>query len=204
MNKSIPDLFLDWAYYEGVEWSDFDENVPNLSKMHWERSEKTPIINEKRSLFVYKPFDEIIGNEFLVLFEPALIAINGWDECYKNDIDKCAIVRCKFEKILKFDEYTAWIVVKIQDVININKLYDCYKPSEINTNLELFKGIPKEIVNIIYEDDNWLVTGWNAQGDCGENKWIFKSQNGSMHLVMQSYFDFDESVVYLGNIIPKK
>jgi len=38
---------------------------------------------------------------------------------------------------------------------------------------------------------------------CGEDKWIYIDENGTRHLVMQSWYDFDNSIVYLGNIITR-
>ena len=150
-------MWTDWAYYEGVEWSDFSENVPDFSEEHWKRSEKTPTANEKRTLLVYKPFDESPGNEFLALFETALIFFNGWDECYKNDIDKCALVRCKFERVLKHDEYMAWIVVSIQDVIHLDKLCDYYKPYETEKDIELFDGIPEHMNELLFRNNHFFL-----------------------------------------------
>lgn len=203
MKKETIDDFADWAYYEGVEWSDFNEDVPDFSEKHWNRSENTPAVNENRTLHVWKPFDESIGNEFLILFEPALCYFNGWDEVNINEIKKCAIVRCKFTKILKRNEFEAWIVVNIKEVIPVHELYKYFKPCTTEKDIMKFNGIPEDMSNTVLENNEWSLITWDAQGDCGENKWIFKDDKGIPHLVMQSWFDFDNSVVYIGNIIKK-
>ena len=205
MDKKIKEHFSDWAYYYGVEWSDFEENnIPEFSNEDWNRSEATPIAKQQRTLHVWKPFDESIGNEFLTFFEPALCYYNGWDGVEESEIEKCAIVRCKLTKVLKQSEYEAWVAVNVQEVILVSELYKYFTPCITDTDINAFEGIPEKICHTIYENDKWLVTCWDAQGDCGEYKWIYIDENGIRHLVMQSWFDFDNSVIYIGNVIQNK
>lgn len=204
MKKEIKEHFSDWAYYYGVEWSDFNEDIPEFSDEDWKRSENTPIVNESRILHVYKPFDENVGNEFWTLFEPASCYFNGWDEAEESEIEKCAITRCKLTEILKRNEYEAWVEVVVQEVVLVNELYNHYEPCILDIDINKFEGIPEKIYETVYENNKWLVTCWDAQGDCGEYKWIYIDENGTRHLVMQSWFDFDNSVVYIGNIIQRK
>ncbi len=201
MKRKVLENFSDWAYYGGIEWSDFSEDVPDFSEKNWSRSETIPVVNENHTLYVCKPFDESIGNEFWILFQPALCYFNGWDEVYESEIDKCAIVRCKLSKILKRNEYEAWIVVRIQEVVLLNELYNYFKPCVVNKDINIFDGIPENTYQLLYKNKKWLVTYWNSQGDCGEDKWIYTDDNGVRHLVMQSWFDFDQSILYIGNII---
>lgn len=200
MNKEIQSPFSDWAYAGGAEWSDFKENVPDLSEKHWVRSERTPVIDEKRTILVYKPFDEKIGNEFWVLYEPALLFFNGWDGYSENEISKCAVVRCRFEKILISDEYSAWIEVSIKKTVFLHELYKYYGEIAADTPIDDFEGIPESEYNTHFQNDTWLLKEWNAQGDCGEMKWIYTDKDGVRHLVMQIKYGFDESVLYIGNI----
>lgn len=204
MQKEIKTPFTAWAYYYGVEWSDFDEAVPELSEEEWKRSETTPRKQENRTLHVSNPFDEKIGNEFWALFEPETCYFHGWGEADESEIKKCAIVRCKFTKILKQNAYEAWIIVRIQEVVFVHELYHYFKPCIADMDIRAFEGIPEKMYQTIYDQNGWLVTCWDAQGDCGEDKWIYTDENGTRHLVMQSWFDFDHSIVYLGNIIPKE
>lgn len=200
MKKEVYGLFSDWAYVNCAEWSDFNENVSKLSEQHWERSESTPIVGEKRTIFVHKPFDEKIGNEFWILYEPALLFLNGWNDCSDANIDKCAVVRCKFERTLISDEYGTWIRVSIQKVIFIYELYKYYDEVKTDVPIDMFEGIPVSEYNTLFQNYRWLVTDWTAQGDCGETKWIYTDENGVRHLVMQMWYAFDEDVLYIGNI----
>lgn len=201
MKKEIKEHFADWAYYYGVEWSDFEEDTPDFSDEDWNRSETTPIVEMDRTIHVWKPFDECIGNEFWVLFEPALCYFNGWDCVDESEIEKCAIIRCKLTKILKRNEYEAWVIVHVQEVVPISELYKYFSPHIAAIDLNVFDGIPEKIYQTICDMNKWLVTCWDAQGDCGEYKWIYIDENGTRHLVMQSWFDFDQGIVYLGNIM---
>lgn len=195
MNKKLDDLFSDWAYACG-EWSDFGEDVPELSKQNWIHSELTPVVGETRTVFVRMPFDETIGNEFWLLYEPALLYFNSWEDCSEQDIANCAVVRCKFQKILISDEYSAWIRVTVQEVVFLHELCNYYQ--DIRGNISnAFKGITEETE---FQNDRWHVTSWTMQNDCGEMKWIYIDENGIRHLVMKLWYAFDEEILYIGNI----
>ncbi len=200
MNKKTPSPFVGWAYCNCIEWADFTDDVPDLSEQHWIGSEHTPIVNEMRVVRVHKPFDEKIGNEFFALYEPALLFFNGWDDSTKEEIRKCAVVKCRFEKILVSDEYSAWISVSIKKVMLLHELCNYYENAVTDIPIDEFKGIPESEYNIIFQNDEWLVTSWDAQGDCGETKWIYTDECGVRHLVMQMWFEFHEDIIYLGNI----
>ena len=211
MNKKLDDLFSDWAYACG-EWSDFVEDVPELSEQNWIRSELTPVVGEIRTVFVRMPFDEAIGNEFWLFYEPALLYFNGWADCSEQDIASCAVVRCKFQKILISDEYSAWIRVMIQEVVFLHELCNYYQDVRGNIS-NAFKGITEEtgsqndrwhVKRIAeetdFQNDKWQVKSWTMQDDCGEVKWIYTDENRIQHFVMKLWYAFDEEILYIGNI----
>lgn len=199
MKKEVKAPFCDWSYDYCIEWSDLNSDVPALTEKHWERSSETPIAGEKRIVFVQKPFDEKIGNEFWVKFEPALLFFNGWDESPEDEIWKCAMVRCRFEKIIVSDEFFAWIEVSVIKVIPLHDIYKHYNEFITDEPIDSFKG--NWSTDVIFQNDKWYVLGWSAQGDCGETRWIYKDENGKRHLVLTLKFGFDEEVLYRGNII---
>jgi len=194
-----------WAYYDGIEWSDFQEDVPDFSEKHWTRSETVPVEGEIRTLHVYKPFDESTGNEFWAMFTPALIHFNGWTEADEEDINKCAVVRCRLNKILKYNEYEGWVKVLVQKVVLCNDLYRCFEPTVSNNGIDEFEfcGISKNDMDEDRINDRWLIRFWTGQGDIGEDKWIYTDEKGIKHLVMQDYYDFDHSFLYIGNAVDK-
>ncbi len=209
MKKIAKSPYCDWAYDTCVEWSDFNTDVPELSKKQWERSSETPVAGEKRIVLVQKPFDEKIGNEFWVKFEPAMLFFNGWEPDLENEILKCAMVRCRFDKIIIADQYSAWIVVHIVKAIPINKLFEHYTEVASEDPLDSFFGQIISASNVTsscqmyleFQNKNWKVISWTAQGDVGEVKWIYIDESGKRHLVMGLDYGFDEEVLYLGNVV---
>lgn len=199
MKKEVEAPFYDWGYDTCIEWSDLNSDVPELTEKHWERSSETPITDEKRIVLVQKPFDEKIGNEFWVKFEPALLFFNGWGESPENEIRKCAMVRCRFEKIIVSNESSAWIEVSVLKVIPLHDIYKYYNECIADEPIDSFKG--NWSVETIFHNDEWFIFGWTAQGDCGETRWIYKDENGKRHLVLTLKFGFDEEVLYIGNIV---
>lgn len=196
MRKEVRNPFSDWAYDCG-EWSDFDENVPELSENYWTRSDNIPIVGGSRSILVTVPFDEAIGNEFNILYEPALIYFNGWAD-NPDDICKCAIVHCEFEKVILSDEYSAWIRVKVKEVFLMHELCKIFEAVKINGPIDTLDG-PFE--KIYFQNDRWLIVGWSGQSDIGETKWIYTDDNGERHLVMMQEYSFHENVLNIGNVV---
>lgn len=203
MKKDVKPLFSNWAYNECIEWSDFDQEVPGITQDKWERSSTTPAQNEKRLVLVRKPFDEQVGNEFWVLFQPALLFFNGWDESPEEDICKCAMVRCRFERILEADEFSGWIELSILEVIPLEELISHYNES-ISTEPIIYTSKEVPYTDDIFENDKWYVFGWSAQGDVGETRWIYKDSDGKQHLVMENKWGLDEDVLYVGNLVDKE
>lgn len=200
MKKDVKPPFSDWGYFTCVQWSDFHTDVPALSEKHWARSDKIPAVGEKRCIFVQKPFDECIGNTFWAEFEPALLFFNGWDDYPEEEIEKCAMIRCQFERILAADETCAWIEVRIMQVIPLHHLYEHYIERITTESLDDFKEFRAQ-GETMFRNDHWRIVGWSAQGDCGETKWIYTDETGRQHLVLASWFGFDEEVLYIGNVI---
>lgn len=201
MNRTIPDGFADWAY-NNISWSDFDEKVPQLSKNIWVYSDRTPKINEMRTIKVTSPFEESVGCEFNIIFQPVSILYNGWGE-YPEDINKCAVVRCRFEKILAINEYEAYIRVKVIRVTPFFEIHRIYEPVFTDNDLESFAGMAKcDITECC--TDKWEAIYWTGQGDIGENKLIYIDDNNMRHLIIMEFYSFHEDIAYIGNIINVK
>ncbi len=200
MNRTIPEGFADWAY-NNISWSDFDEKVPMLSENIWVCSDRIPKANEMRTIKVTSPFEEKTGSEFNIMFRPASILCNGWGE-YPEDIDKCAVVRCRFEKILAVNEYEAYIRVKVMRVIPLSEIHRAYKPVFTDDDLESFAGMAK-CDTTECRTEKWEAEYWTGQGDIGENKLMYIDDNNQRHLIIMEYYDFHEDIAYIGNIIRK-
>lgn len=198
MNRTIPEGFAEWAY-NNISWTDFDEKVPLLSKNIFMCSDRIPKADEMRTIKVSSPFEESVGSEFNTIFSPTSIFYNGWGE-YPEDIDKCAVVRCRFEKVLAIDEYGAYLRIKVLQVIPFAEIHRTYEPVFTDDDLESFAGMAKcDTTECCTE--KWEAKYWTGQSDIGENKLICIDSNNLRHLIIMEYYDFHEDIAYIGNII---
>ncbi len=199
LDKKTQDHFADWAY-GNAQWSDFGEDVPDLSEEHWERSSITPSPGEKRTVFIEVPFDESLGSDFWLLFEPALIYFNGPDDA-PDDIDKCAVARCRFDKVLAADAFSAWIRITVLNVIPLSEIYKYYDEAASDDPInELDEFSDYEIYT--FQNDRWLIKLGSAQGDYYRVIWIYKDDNNTQDLVMQDqgYMHYSGDI-NIGNIV---
>lgn len=197
-DRSVHEGFVDWAYW-CAEWSDFDEDVPPLDQYNFPRRETLPKTGERCSIKVRMPFDEMIGNTVNIDFVPAPAFFNGFDE-YPDDINGAAIIRCRVEKVIEGDEFSAWIRVLVIDVTLYSELYKKYRPSLIDKSPEAFSCY-RECDQTELSTKRWKVVSWDGQGDIGESKIIYIDDDQVRHLVAMSYYDFHQEIMYLGNLI---
>lgn len=201
IKKNVKFPFDDWAYYQCIQWSNFDDKVPDLSEDMWQRCIERPKENEIYKVYVTKPFDEIRGSEFFVIFEPAIIVYNGWDSdfCSEEDIEKCSLVKCRYDRIVKANKYSAWIEITVQKVIPLADIYNLYNEKESSGIFLPFGSTESQVT--LFENRKWLVFGWNDQGDVGEYRWVYIDSQGKKHCVLEYNWEFDKDILYLGNIV---
>lgn len=199
MKREVEGAFVDWAYGCG-QWSDFEEEVPALSTEDWVRSSKTPTVGTVRTILVKAPFEESVGNEFLMLYQPDMEEFVDWLTYSDDTIRECAVVRCRFEKVLRSDDMRAWIQVKILEVIFLHDIYKQYDEVLTDESIDEFSNIPEDMCMTIFENDRWDITTWTAQADCGEIKWIYTDDSGTRRLIMQRWYEFHMDILFLGNI----
>ncbi len=197
-NRTVREGFVDWAY-RCAEWSDFDENVPPLDQDIFLRKKTLPKTGEIYSIKVTKPFDKMIGNNVNINFVPAIAYLDGF-EYSPDDINISAIVRCRIEKVITKDEFSAWIRVVVTDVTLYSELYKKYRPSSTDKTLETFsyyRGCDWTEL----DTNRWKVASWTGQGDIGEENIIYIDDNNVRHLVAMGYYDFHQEIMYLGNVV---
>ena len=197
-DRTVQDGFVDWAYW-CAEWSDFNENVPPLDQNIFLRKETLPKTGDMYSIKVETPFDEMIGNSVNINFVPALAYINGFGDS-PDDINNSAIVRCRIEKVITKDEFSAWIRVLVTDVTLYSELYKKYCTSSTDKTLEAFSYY-KECDWTELNTNRWKVVSWTGQGDIGEEKIIYIDDANVRHLVAMGYYDFHQEIMYLGNVV---
>lgn len=169
-----------------------------MNENKWLHSETIPECGKKCIVKVRTPFEEIVGCEFYMEFETANVYFNGFDNA--TQIEQCAIVRCKFLKIISFNEYCAWIVVEVLDVTPYDELQKKYTPIYTTQELSVYAGMC-ECKDTKLLEGEWHIIYLTAQGDVGESKMIYTDKNSTKHLVIMHYYDFFTNVTYFGNIV---
>lgn len=161
--RTAKDGFQIIAHDSMIEWSDFTDYIPELDEQIWLRSDTLPIQNEIRTVKVCFPFNFELGEQFWALFRPANSSIMGWSE-YPNEIDASAIIKCQFEEILDENKNSAWIHIRVLDVLLLREMCNHFPVIQCDKYLEELKGF--EDVDVM-EYGDWIVYSWTAQGDLG-------------------------------------
>ena len=199
MDRDVPTGFSGWSYPEML-WTDFTDKVPPLSKdlvLRNLHSDVTPKVGQTRTLRVWLPFEETIGNEFYMDYSPKSVHLNWYKSA--NDLARSAIVKCKFTEILESNDFQAWIKVLVLDVKMFPDLVNTFEPYKTGKALEAFASMECDHVDLF--EKAWKLISWSAQDDVTERKAIFTDRRGVRHLVWMSHDDFTERVSYFGNII---
>lgn len=157
-----------------MEWVDkLDKEkltLPVYERQWWTCSDQMPVPGEKRILKVEEPFDESIGDEFTTLFEPWNLFYNGWG-CAENpeELRKTCAVLCRFDEVLRFDDLSAFIFVKVLKVVPLSQFHEVIP--ETVTEFRFFEEFCKEYgddqakhVNTEYEDEHWIYRDWSDPG----------------------------------------
>ena len=199
MEKDVIEGFHDWAYGNNLVWTVLENEILQLEEPSGEQiCDETPQVGDQKVLFVQEPFDEEFGNVFLSFYQPPMVYFNDFDEISKEDISKCAFIRCKYEGNIRANEVCAYIRVRVLEVIKILDIYKYYPETITSESINNSCGA---ILDEIYEDESWSVAGWSAQGDLGDAIYVYRDSNGKRHLVMKYSFDFHKDIYYLGNIV---
>ena len=188
-------------HFEWVNFNEEDKDKP-IAERRRENFDETPEEGKNYIMMVEKPFDEELGGIFTSVFEPSMMLINGWDCADRpEDIYKAAAVLCQFMEVLWADDFSAYIKVKVRNVVLLSELYKVLPETESETPVEFYDD--DEEVWTEYEDEHWLNRNWDGQGDVGGQQYLYTDENGRSHEVMTSWFDFHDDSYYLGNRVNK-
>lgn len=187
------------AFAYNAEWLEAGEPVPPLEERFWLHADALPRSGERRIIKVgyYTPFNSAVGDRFNVLFQPADSALNGWDEV-PEELERSAIVKCVFEKVVSSDEYQAFIEISVNRVIPLPELYERYPCRKVKS---LFAGVFGELLKREFAWRNWEYYSFDAQGDCGEWRLIFTDDNDIRHLILQCDWGWHGGHVLFGNAV---
>ena len=201
LNRTVIDGFAGWSY-PCMEWSDFTDKVPALSKNPKDKtvfiSDNIPKKGEIRTVNVRTPFEESVGNEFFMDYLPISVYLNGFNT--SMDFNRSAIVKCRFAELISSDGYNAWIKVEVLNTIMFSELINTFNEYKTDNSLEDF-GTMCTCIDIDAEDAPWKLIAWNAQGDIYEGKAIHTDNSNIPHIVWLYHEDFFTKVSYFGNIV---
>lgn len=197
IKTKVPKDFLITVFDEMIEWSDFINEVPPLDEKVWQRSNSIPIPGQVKKVKVSFPFNMTNGEEFWVLFEPALSFFNGWDS-YPHEIDTSAVVKCKFIDVVDKDSRSAWIEIEIIEAILLPEIVSRFEGKSNSLNhLEEFFVFRRRGM---FKYNEWLFFDAGEEGDLGI--WaLIKKNIDKHHLIAYGRWGFHESIVFIGNIL---
>ncbi len=198
----VPEAGLHRTAYH-MEWVRFREGDESpIAEREWEYFDDTPEVGKTCIMRVQKPFDEELGGIFTNIFEPEMMAVNGWSDAeHPEDIHKAAAVLCRFVEVLWSDDFTAFIQVEVLNVVLLADLHRVFPVTVSDRPVELF-GDAEEVWTE-YEDEHWLLRDWNAQGDVGEQQYLYTDDEGVAHEVLTSWFDFHDDTYTLSNVVSR-
>ncbi len=205
MNTQVPSCFSGWAYTcERIEWLAQEASLPRLDEQRFERLGITPKANEKYRLRVCMAFRQQLGSEFYMQYLAPKLYLSGEpsDEVYR----KCAIVKCRLDRVITATAYAAWAEVTVLGVIGFDELHKRFAPHTVSDTLEKFCGYPLEHAEnyLEYDENGWKDFDWTMQGDVGTSYLIHTDEQGVRHLITEQYYDFHDEITYFGNIISRQ
>lgn len=180
LKKESGSSLYDIAYDEIIDWSDFNsiQEVPDINEKGWVRSDIIPRAGTNRIVRACFPFSFETGDTFHVLFTPALSFFNGWDS-YPEEIAQSAIVHCKFDEIISYNDKYAWIIIHIIKATPLDKLHETY-PQEIKEKFNF--------ENPDFEYGNWSMYSDSCE-DWGNRYLFFTDSNMEKHMILECRWD---------------
>lgn len=195
IKKSGSSLY-DIAYDDIIEWSDFNsiQEVPDINEKGWVRSDRMPRAGTNRIVRACFPFNFETGDTFHVLFMPAWSFFNGWED-YPEEISQSAVVHCKFDEIISYNDNYAWIIIHIIKVTPLDKLHETY-PQEITEKFE-----PENNKRgTLFEYGCWSIYN-NPYEDWGDWYLFFTDSNMEKHMILVCQWDCHVSEIKCCNTV---
>lgn len=186
-----------YAYDYVFEWSDFTNYIPDLEENKWNRTVEIPKVGSTMIVKATNPFDFYIGDKLWTLFQPALSYLNGWEDVM-NEIDESAMVKCLFESVIVRNTKSAWIKVKILDLVELKDIPDRFTLKKDCNSLNEF-WIYDDISR--YEYNNWFLFNVNQQGNWGIWALIKKTTDFYIRVLFGEWLMSSRDFIYIGNVV---
>lgn len=181
-----------------VEWSNYESEKPP-EDYHWERSEQTPKIGDKRVVSVNHHFRETDKKDFWVFYQPALTSFNGID-CYLEEVEKYAFIQCRLLKTISINNRETWLQFLITNIVAIK---DAYKI--IPEKHDKFSFLKKVFSSRTYQyqckiHGNWeYYFGYDSR--CSGNAFLIHRIDKDTRLILFQEIELHREHTYLGNLL---
>ena len=193
------------AYH--MEWAVFDDAEMGrpIEQRKWSDRNIQPQVGDRRILRVKAPFDEETGGVFTNLYEPWQMFYNGWESAESPaDIQKACAVLCRFDRVLRADDFTAFIEVTVLHTVPLVRLYEVIP--ETVTERRFFEDFgcgDGEDIRVEYADEHLLYRTWSAQGDVGDAQLIYTDDSRRRHVLLEGWFGTHTDSYDIGNEVNK-
>jgi hypothetical protein len=181
----------------GVEWLDGGAaDLPPAEGGRFPRAQLPPRPGEERVVRVRGPFLADGTGPFWMLFEPALAALDGFEE-HPELLNGCAMVACTPVEILVRGDGYAWLRVRVQDAVGAADAAGHFPPSVAGSlGHLLFNGATATLSRAAAGGLRYYA--WSWEGDIGSWAVCTDGEHG-MALVLYGEWSFDQDDVALGH-----
>lgn len=181
----------------GVEWLAGGADLPEAGSVVFPRAELPPRPGEERAVRVRGPFFDDGPGPFWALFEPALAALNGYDE-HPELLTGCAMIACTPVEILARGGGHAWLRIRVEDAIGAADAAGRFPPS-VAGSLGYLLSKPSVTATLSQAASGGLsYYAWSWEGDVGTWAVCTDGEQG-MALVLYGEWSFDQNDVALGH-----
>lgn len=175
-----------------AEWLDAGADLPAGDV--WTQSDTAPRAGEGRKMRVRHPFHASRGEVFWVVYVPALISENGWADA-PEEISKAAFARCRLEEVLQREADSAWIAVRVDEVLAL---------AELERRFPAAKGPVAPMVRHArmrqVRHAEWDVIEGNTESDAGI--WVIaRHAADEVHLLVQEEWWPHEEATCAGHVV---
>lgn len=194
-----------------IQWSNFDisfefekysaiqtrEGEGLLRFADWQRAKNCPKEHDSLIALVEHPFSEELESLFWTVFHPEFKAEDDSRGDHPDVLEQSAFVQAKLKKVIWKNEYSAWVLLEITDVIKFSGIHKELKPkrNSISENfiIETYKK-PTWFAN----SENFISVGMSLGGDLG-NEAIINYQLEYPTVIAISAFRFHSNYIYACN-----
>jgi hypothetical protein len=179
----------------GVEWLD-GADLPAVGSNVFPRAGSPPRPGDERVVRIREPFHADGPGPFWMLFEPALAALNGYDE-HPHLLAGCAMIACTPVEILARGGGRAWLRVRVEDVVRAADAAGRFPSSDAGSLGHLLSNTASATLSRA-ASGGLSYYAWSFEGDVGSWAICTVGERGTA-LVLYAEWSFGREDVALGH-----